>query len=889
MMGNKTVQPARHRHYNPKRRTITKDLTICLVLVVIVVSTVAIGTHYVYSSIKEEHRLERVADEYQSYLEESLELPIWTLDRKFTTKIAESYFNNELIEMIRISEKFYDSNRKPYDKVIFEKSKSDDSDLVFRDFDIRYNGKKIGAVRFGLTRRFYQKNLHQLLVSNTIILFMVVLSLISLTAVLIRRFVKKPLNSLIQGINQISRGNYAYELKHFKQYEIQSIITDFKYMADRIRNREESLADMNRQLSFEVNARKKVETAIRSSEAQLSATFEASSDGILVTDNNGDVIKANDRFFQMWQMPEDFKQLKNDSALNQFMRNQLKDPESYDSKSFENGKETFEELSLKDGRVFERVCCPLVYSETNYGSVTNFRDVTDLKASIKALRESEDRFRQLSEAALEAIVIHDNGIILQVNDRFLKIFGYKRQEVIGKLAFKSVIVPEFKELFYPETMRQNTNFMEIQGVRQDGTFVPIIIQSKEMVFYGKTVFVSVIRDVSDRKAAEAETKTLKEKLAKSKKMEALGLLAGGVAHDLNNILSGIVSYPELLLMKKGLDPKMRKALKVIQESGERAAAVVNDLTTISRGIASNREVISLNSIVREYLISPEFSSLKLKEANIELKTDLSPDLANIDASRIHVRKSIMNLVLNASEAIEKNGCICISTENRLIEMPLHDIKPGTYAVLSVLDNGSGISPEEADRIFEPFYTKKVLGRSGTGLGLTVVWNTVQDHNGYVTVSCDQHNTRFDMYFPITEKRAREQIKKCSVSDFSGESEKILVVDDEKNQRDIACEMLRTLGYTPDHASSGEAAVEKIRNTPFDLVVLDMIMPNGMNGLETYRQILTIHPKQKAIIASGFSINENVAMAQKLGAGQFLQKPYTIEGLGLAVKKELRGK
>ena len=429
------------------------------------------------------------------------------------------------------------------------------------------------------------------------------------------------------------------------------------------------------------------------------------------------------------------------------------------------------------------------------------------------------------------------------------------------------------------------------GLRQDGAVFPLIIQTKKMIYYGKNIFVSVIRDVSDMKAAEAETQTLKKRLARSEKMEALGLLAGGVAHDLNNILSGIVSYPELLLMRKGLDEKTRKALKVIQASGERAAAVVNDLTTISRGIASNKEVSNLNSIVKEFLISPEFLKLKLVDANIRLKTDLNPDLFNIDASRLHVRKSIMNLVTNAAEAIETKGRIVISTANRYLDRPLrayNDVRVGEYAVLSISDTGRGVSNEEIDRIFEPFYTKKVMGRSGTGLGLTVVWNTVQDHNGYVVVTSNPEGTRFDVYFPITRESIKKQLKKISIDEYLGNSEDILVVDDEKNQRDIACEMLKTLGYKPAGVQSGEAAVEQIRKKPFDLILLDMIMPSGMNGLETYKQILKYVPGQKAIIASGFSITDDVKAVQKLGAGRFLKKPYTIKELGLTIKNELSG-
>ena len=297
-----------------------------------------------------------------------------------------------------------------------------------------------------------------------------------------------------------------------------------------------------------------------------------------------------------------------------------------------------------------------------------------------------------------------------------------------------------------------------------------------MIYYGKNVIVSIIRDISDRKAAEVETQSLKEKLARSKKMEVLGLLAGGVAHDLNNILSGIVSYPELLLMKENLDDNTRKALKTIQESGERAAAVVNDLTTISRGVASNKEALNLNNIIKEYLNSPEFQRLRISYPDVQIKTELEPELFNIYGSRLHIRKCIMNLVANASEAIEKEGEIVISTSNCYLDKPLKaysDIEIGEYALVTVFDSGVGISKEEIDRIFEPFYTKKVMGRSGTGLGLTVVWNTVQDHGGYINVTSGTNGTKFELYFPITRETIKESVAKLSLNEFMGKGEKIL--------------------------------------------------------------------------------------------------------------------
>jgi two-component system cell cycle sensor histidine kinase/response regulator CckA len=212
---------------------------------------------------------------------------------------------------------------------------------------------------------------------------------------------------------------------------------------------------------------------------------------------------------------------------------------------------------------------------------------------------------------------------------------------------------------------------------------------------------------------------------------------------LNNVLAGIVSYPELLLLDLPEDSKYRKPIQTIQESGNRAVAIVQDLLTVARGVASARETLNLNDIVKEYLSSPEFKKLVQFHPTIIIKTELDPDLLNMRGSPVHIRKVIMNLVSNASEAIEGIGNVIISTMNRYVDRPIsgyEDVKTGKYAVLSVSDDGLGISSDHLERIFEPFFTKKVMGRSGTGLGLAVVWNIVQDHEGYIDVLSDGKGT-----------------------------------------------------------------------------------------------------------------------------------------------------
>jgi CheY-like chemotaxis protein len=249
----------------------------------------------------------------------------------------------------------------------------------------------------------------------------------------------------------------------------------------------------------------------------------------------------------------------------------------------------------------------------------------------------------------------------------------------------------------------------------------------------------------------------------------------------------------------------------------------------------------------------------------------------------------MNLVANAFDAIEYSGTVTISTANKYLDEPLkgyEDVLVGEYVLLTVSDNGSGILPEDLKRIFEPFYTKKVMGRNGTGLGLAVVWNTVQDHDGYIHVKSSEKGTVFELYFPVTRDQISAGKEKVPAEDYLGYGERILVVDDEDRQREIACSLLTKLGYNVEAVSSGEEAVIYLTENSVDLIVLDMIMPKGMNGHETYEEIIKTHSRQKAIIASGFAETKDVMAAQKLGAGKYIKKPYTIENIGLAVKEEL---
>jgi signal transduction histidine kinase/ActR/RegA family two-component response regulator len=402
--------------------------------------------------------------------------------------------------------------------------------------------------------------------------------------------------------------------------------------------------------------------------------------------------------------------------------------------------------------------------------------------------------------------------------------------------------------------------------------------------------VLVGRDITSRLEAGKERLRLEERLQKAHKMEAIGTLAGGVAHDLNNILSGIVSYPELLLMQLPKDSPLVKPIETILQSGKKATAIVQDLLTLARRGAETFEVLNLNTIVDEYLKSPEFIKLKSFHPKVAVTADLAHDLLNIEGSAVHLSKAIMNLVSNAAEAMPQGGNIQIATENRYVDTKIiahEDITEGDYVVLTVADEGLGIAPDDFDRIFEPFYTKKKMGHSGTGLGMSVVWGTVRDHNGLIDLKSDIGlGTTFKIYFPVTRKIVQQSKNTLDIEDLYGNNESILVVDDVEAQRVIATSILTQLGYSVTSVASGEEALAYLKDHSVDLLVLDMIMAPGINGLETYRKALEIAPEQKAIITSGYSETDSVKQAQAIGAGQYVKKPYTIDKIGMAVKKEL---
>ncbi len=667
----------------------------------------------------------------------------------------------------------------------------------------------------------------------------------------------------------------------------------------KVRKKTGELNIKNQALLEEIEHRKKAEYALQENEKEYRSVFENTGTATFLVEEDMTISKINAKAEEMAGYSKadiegkmktiDFVAQEDRARIIRYHGERRKqDGESPSEYTFKladkhgNTKNVFIQTSIIPGT--ER-------------SIASIIDITSRVRAETALRGSEEKYRNILENIEDGYFELDlDGHLIFFNNSLCKITGHSQEELMGINQGPNSSPETVEKLFQVFNRISRTGkpliLADLEIDLKDGTIITVDLSATPIKTPdGQIVgFRGLMRDVSERKRAEQERRKLEKKLQQAQKMKAIGTLAGGVAHDLNNILSGIVSYPDLILMDLPRESPLFEPIQTIQESGKKAAAIVQDLLTLARRGVSISEVLNLNDVITEYLDSPQLTKLKSFHPLVEIQTHLDSALLNIKGSPIHLSKTVMNLVSNAAEAMPAGGTVLIKAENQYIDKPIRgydDVKEGDYVVLTVSDMGIGIHPDEINQIFEPFYTKKVMGRSGTGLGMAVVWGTVKDHKGYIHVESDMGSgTTFKLYFPVTRKQHEEhQYDKKSI-DYRGKGESILVVDDAKQQREIASKILSQLGYSVKTVESGEEAVGFLKKNTVDLIVLDMIMPPGIDGLETYERIIELHPMQKAIIASGYSETDRVKKAQQLGAGKYVKKPYTVKKIGLAVKAEL---
>jgi PAS domain S-box-containing protein len=529
-----------------------------------------------------------------------------------------------------------------------------------------------------------------------------------------------------------------------------------------------------------------------------------------------------------------------------------------------------------------------------------------------ALRESEARLSKLSASGIIGILIADlDGTALDANDAFLRLTGYSRDQLGAGALRRELLTPyEWRELDVEAMEQLKTSGVvqpwERELVRRDGSYVPVLtgaamldarryimfaadLTAQQRAEQAKAILaIKVEHEQVGRERAERALLASEEQLRQAQKMEAVGRLAGGVAHDFNNVLSVILSYAELMMNDLPEADPMRKELEEIHKAAERAAGLTRQLLLFSRQKALELKVVDLN----EVLGSMDKMLRRLLGEDVELVARFAKNLGRVRANPSHVEQVVMNLVVNARDAMPTGGKVTISTANVVLDeshvatQPL--AKPGPHVVLTVTDTGIGMDHATQVRIFEPFFTTKEQSK-GTGLGLSTVFGIVQQSGGHIWVHSELgQGTTFKIYLPVVEAELDVSRPAATIQTLRG-NETILLVEDEQQVRDIALGILRRHGYlviAAQHASEALLMCEKYQHT-IHLLLTDVVMPQ-MSGPELAKRLSALRPKMKVLCMSGYT-DDSVARHGVTESGiAFFQKPITPASLTRKVREVLDG-
>lgn len=521
-------------------------------------------------------------------------------------------------------------------------------------------------------------------------------------------------------------------------------------------------------------------------------------------------------------------------------------------------------------------------------------DITDLKNAEEAVRQSEEKFALAFRTSPYAIAITrlEDGNLIDVNDTFISLSGYSREEVLDQ-SLTSL------DLWYDSRDRKGmvTEIIEKGKVtgreflfrKKTGELMTGLISAQIIHLANETCILASINDITDHKRAEAEKERLQSQLQQAQKMEAVGALAGGIAHDFNNLLQAISGYTQILLMNHDENTEDHQNLKAIQTASVRAANLVRQLLLFSRKVETERLPTNLNREIEQGIRLLERTIPKMVHIEIHPEDNLWP----IKADPVQMEQVLLNLGTNAADAMPDGGRLIIETKNLILDQahpqPDMDVDPGRYVLLSVSDTGQGMDDQTLKHIFEPFYTTKDIGK-GTGLGLASVYGIIKSHGGHITCNSEiGRGTVFKIYLPAIDQEDIPGTNPAPPPKLPRGAETILLVDDEEPIRDFATQILQKYGYQTRTAASGEEALEVYRNEheTIDLVIMDINMP-GMGGYKSLCEIIQFNPSVKVLVASGYSINGQAKQTLAAGAAGYIEKPYNLADLIKKIRGVLDG-
>lgn len=738
----------------------------------------------------------------------------------------------------------------------------------------------------------------------------------------------------------------------------------------------------------------------------LRATLQSTADGILVVDRSGKITDYNQRFVQLWRIPDAVMVSHDDLQAINFVLDQLIDPEGFVAKVNElyshPEEESFEILEFKDGRCFERYSCPQRLLGNTVGRVWSFRDVTERRRVEESLRESEDKFRTLAEQSPSMIFINKGGKVIYANSKCVEVMGYTKEEFYSSdFDFLKLIAPmdveRIKEKIARHMKGEELAPYEYSIVTKNGKEVEAIITTKLIQFENEKAILGTITDIAELKRSgealrkseekyralfeeskdmvftasiegkildvnpaglklfgysskeemenvdvaralywnaedrgkfvelmqrqgyvqdyEIDLKTkdgkkitvletatavrddhgnvvahrgiirdittqkhLERQFLRAQRMESIGTLAGGIAHDLNNVLGPIVTAIDVL-QERLADEGSKRILEALAASALRGAEIVNQILAFGRGVESKRILFQPKHVIREMekIVHETFPK------SIQLKVLIPKNLWTILGDPTQIHQVLLNICVNARDAMPNGGLLTVSAENLHLDeyyakMNI-EAREGPYVVVTVADTGTGIPHDIMEHIFDPFFTTKEIGK-GTGLGLSTALGIVRSHGGFINVYSEEgKGTSFRVYLPAQMKE-QEIVKAEERPELPlGQGELIFVVDDEASIREITKVTLENNGYRVITANDGVEAVSKYSKDEgaIKAIIMDVVMP-GMDGIATIKALQLMKATAKIIATSGGAAGEGMAMNSIPGVHAFFKKPYTTEVL-----------
>jgi two-component system cell cycle sensor histidine kinase/response regulator CckA len=658
--------------------------------------------------------------------------------------------------------------------------------------------------------------------------------------------------------------------------EFNSMLLDINDLIKRIKN----IAVDKNLLERELHERKKTENALKKSEAMLKAIIDAEPECVKLLDVDANLIMMNEGGLSMLQV-DSLDQVKGKSVLPLIMVKYRIAFIELTKRIFTGGSGTlvFEAVGIKGRRLWlDTHAVPFRNEDDKIVALLGVtRDITDRKKAEEALRESEERFRELAEFLPLTIFETDlQGRITYINRTGLDVFGYLRQDLDDGVTILDLVAPGdreiAKELFTSRLKGDDQVYREYQGLRKDRSMFPISIVSNPIVRDSMPIGLrGIVSDVSDRKKTE-------EQSLRVQKLESLGMLAGGIAHDFNNLLQGVFGYISLARLNVDQQALCLASLTQAEKALHLSVTLTNQLLTFSKGGDPVKETIDLRPVINNA------AKFALSGSRSEYRVVADDGLWQVEADGGQIGQVIQNLVINADQAMPEGGLVDITVRNvKAMDQALpHVLKKGNGVEIAIKDSGVGIPDRHLSKIFDPYFTTK---EKGNGLGLATSYSIVKNHQGLIDVkSLTGKGSTFYIYLPAVA--AKQEMEKAVIETASPSSVRtvnVLLMDDDPVIRDVGGAMINALGHEVQFAVNGEKAIDMYRlarqtGKPFDIVILDLTIRGGMGGAETVRKLLEIDPEVKAVVSSGYSDDSSASKHKEQGFRAFLKKPYSVDNL-----------